>query len=129
MPPVDDIQNGLDRIWSSDFVQKNPKKSYQAYHPDEYNAVKAYVEGGAEPNSWPTTLLGEGLALVEKGRRALAAPEPEPEPVPPAFVNSSIKAGQTLKGNVMWAVETSGDVAKVEFWANNLKLGEDVTGT
>lgn len=67
MSAQDDIQTGLDRIWSSDFVQKNPKKSYQGYHPDEFNAVKAYVEGGAEPVPWPTTLLGDGLALVERG--------------------------------------------------------------
>lgn len=82
MSAQDDIQTGLDRIWSSDFVQKNPKKSYQGYHPDEFNAVKAYVEGGAEPVPWPTTLLGDGLALVERGRRALE-PEPPPPPPPP----------------------------------------------
>lgn len=75
---TDDIQTGLDRIWSSDFVQKNPKKSYQAYHPDEYNRVKAYVEGGAEPTPWPTTLLGDGLCLVERGRRGIGTPDPPP---------------------------------------------------
>ena len=79
MSAEQDIQTGLDRIWSSDFVQKNPKKSYQAYHPDEYNRVKTYVEGGSEPSPWPTTLLGDGLALVERGRRTLS-PDPEPPP-------------------------------------------------
>ena len=86
MSAEQDIQTGLDRIWSSDFVQKNPKKSYQAYHPDEYNRVKAYVEGGSAPSPWPTTLLGDGLALVERGRRA-AAPAPTPPPSDAYFVN------------------------------------------
>lgn len=81
------IQTGLDRIWSSDFVQKNPKKSYQAYHPDEYNRVKAYVEGGSEPNPFPTTLLGSGLALVERGRRQLAPPPPPPPPPPSTYTH------------------------------------------
>lgn len=45
--------------------------------------------------------------------------------VPPQFVSSSIVAGQKLSGTVTWSVATSGDVASVEFWANNAKISTD----
>ncbi len=121
------LKAALQKIWASSFVQENPKKAYQGYHPAEYQAVADYIGGGNKPTSF-TSALGEGLAAVEEIARELGVVEPVPVPVPPEFVNSSIKAGQTLKGNVMWAVETAGDVAKVEFWANDTKVGEDVSG-
>jgi hypothetical protein len=39
------------------------------------------------------------------------------------LVSSSISAGAALSGTVSWSVATSGDVSKVEFWANGSLLG------
>jgi hypothetical protein len=39
------------------------------------------------------------------------------------LVTSSISAGAALSGTVSWSVATSGDVSKVEFWANGSLLG------
>lgn len=69
----EDIQN----LWSNDFVQKNPKKSYAAYYPNEYSVVQAYLAGGPEPTAASlTSKLGKGLVAAERERRADAADVP-----------------------------------------------------
>lgn len=113
MSAEQDIQTGLDRIWSSDFVQQNPKKSYQAYHPDEYNRVKAYVEGGAEPNPFPTTLLGSGLALVERGRRQLTPPNPTPTQKPGIPTGLAAAVVNTNQVKLTWDANPASDQVDV----------------
>lgn len=72
------IESGLDDIWSSDFVQKNPKKSYPAYYPTESSAVNAYLNGGVEPNFSGFSKLGRGLCEIEKRRREIEVVDPPP---------------------------------------------------
>ena len=43
---------------------------------------------------------------------------PELAPTPPSTVSNSLTAGATLTGTVAWTVETAGDCAAVEFWAD-----------
>ena len=72
------LQEAIQNIWSSDYVQKNPNKSYKASYANEYAAVGAYLNGGPEPNWSGYSKLGKGLCEAEKERRLA-----EPEPVPP----------------------------------------------
>lgn len=73
------LQEAINNIWSSDYVQKNPNRSYKTASQVEYNAVAAYLAGGPEPN-WSTfTKLGKGLCEAEKHRRGEVV-----TPVPPA---------------------------------------------
>jgi hypothetical protein len=57
------------------------KNSYRKDNPNEYQAVTAYLKGGARP-AGVTTDMGTGLLLAEDARRELGTPEP-PTPLPP----------------------------------------------
>lgn len=80
MSAYDDITEGLDEIRRSAFVSGTTKKSYRQASPQESPRVFAYLDGGAEPSPFPTTLMGSGLTKVERGRRALA-PKPPPSSI------------------------------------------------
>ncbi len=75
------LQEALQNIWSSDYVQKNPNKSYKTQHGAEYSAVAAFLGGGAEPDWSGYSKMGKGLCEVEKERRAASVPVP-PDPPP-----------------------------------------------
>lgn len=78
------LEQAIQNIWSSDYVQKNPNKAYKASYAVEYAAVAGYLQGGAEPNWSKYSKLGQGLCEVEKERRLAAQPvPPEPVPIPP----------------------------------------------
>ena len=79
MSASEDILAGLKRIFGSAFFQQNPKKTYKDYHPDEYAAITAMLDGGAVPSVF-TSEAGRGFAQVEAARRALAPPPPPPPP-------------------------------------------------
>lgn len=46
---------------------------------------------------------------------------------PATLVSSSPADGATISGIVNWTIQTSGDVASVEFWSDNVKLGTDTS--
>jgi polysaccharide lyase-like protein/Big-like domain-containing protein len=46
---------------------------------------------------------------------------------PPAYGSSDPASGTTLSGTVTWTVQTSGDVASVEFWMDNQRLATDTS--
>lgn len=74
MSALDDITSGLKDIERSAFVSGHTKKSYEDSNPTEANKVLSYLNGGSAPNPLPTTLMGQGLVKVERGRRALQEP-------------------------------------------------------
>lgn len=80
MPGLSDIASGLTKIQQSAFVGGHTKKSYEDANPAEAGRVFAYLSGGNPPNPWPTTLMGQGLSEVERGRRTLASQPPVPGP-------------------------------------------------
>lgn len=90
MSAYDDITEGLDEIRRSAFVSGTTKKSYKQASPQEAPRVFSYLDGGAEPSPFPTTLMGSGLTKVERGRRALS---PTPPPPPPTGYPASYFAG------------------------------------
>lgn len=59
-----------------------PNDSYRTDNPGEYQAVRAYLDGGARPTSPVATHLGTALVLLEDARRELAPPPPPPAPPP-----------------------------------------------
>lgn len=81
MSAADDIAQGLDEIRRSAFVSGHTKKSYEDANPAESARVFGYLDGGAVPSPFPTSLMGSGLTKVERGRRALVAPPPLPSNV------------------------------------------------
>lgn len=78
MDTIDQIQ---DNLWTSDYVQKNPNKSYKSQYNAEYLAVAEYMNGGDRPNPANYSKMGKTLVGLEDQRRAVT-PEPEPEPPP-----------------------------------------------
>lgn len=85
MSSYDDITEGLKKIHDSVYVSGTKRtSSYKSGHTNdgEYPRVKTYLDGGAVPSPWPTTLMGQGLSLVERGRRTLPVTPPDP-PDPP----------------------------------------------
>lgn len=66
-----DLKHAIQLIWGSDYVQKNPTKSYKNAHQAEYTAVAAYINGGARPSSTSGySDMGLGLIESEDVRRA-----------------------------------------------------------
>ena len=81
--PLENVDKGLDDIWGSDYVQKNPNKSYKTQYATEYQKVAAYLNAGARPDPAGFSKMGRGLVQLEDARRGLLTdPEPEPEPPP-----------------------------------------------
>jgi len=76
------IELGLDNIFGSDYVQKNPTKAYKITYANEYVAVGSYLNGGPEPADFLSfSKMGRGLCLIEYQRRLMVTEEPEPTPV------------------------------------------------
>ncbi len=96
------LQEALQNIWSSDYVQKNPNKAYKTSYGSEYAAVAAYLNGGAEPNWSGFSKMGKGLCEVEKERR-LAVPPVDPPPVDPPPVDPP-PSGSAIPSNGVIAV-------------------------
>lgn len=92
------LQEAIQNIWSSDYVQKNPNKAYKTSYAAEYAAVGAYINGGAEPANWQTfSKLGKGLVEAEKERRGevVTPVPPDPTPVPSdAYFVSDYSSGK-----------------------------------
>ena len=82
--PEENVDSGIDNIWQSDYVQKNPNKAYKTSYGTEYSAVAAYLNGGPRSDPASFSKMGKGLVAMEDARRQLAVvtPEPEPEPQP-----------------------------------------------
>lgn len=99
MSAYDDIAQGLDEIRRSAFVAGTTKKSYRQASPQEAPRVFAYLDGGAEPSPFPTTLMGSGLTKVERGRRALV---PEPPPPPDPDVTKTLNRFADFDPGIAW---------------------------
>lgn len=110
MSAYDDINEGLDEIRRSAFVSGTTKKSYKQASPKEAPRVFGYLDGGAEPSPFPTTLMGSGLTKVERGRRALVPPPPPP-PDPVWVSPLRITSGGVYSGN--WEATQPGQAAIV----------------
>ena len=54
----DRLKAALTLLWSDDYTQKNPSKSYKASFPSEYNALAAFLNGGADPGDVFTSKHG-----------------------------------------------------------------------
>lgn len=80
------LQEAINNIWTSDYVQKNTNKSYKAAYNAEYNQVAAYLNGGAEPNWSGFSKMGKGLCEAEKHRRGEIVIPPVPPDPPPSGV-------------------------------------------
>lgn len=94
------LDDAKGNIWSSDFVQKNPRKAYQQYYSAEYRAVSTYLNGGAEPDFSGFSKLGKGLCQLEKARRAGTSPAPPDEPPTLLFNEANLRTGFTTITNV-----------------------------
>jgi polysaccharide lyase-like protein len=113
MSAADDIRAGLTDVWSSDFVQANPKKAYAGYYPAEYDAVAAYLAGGPAPNLTGFSKLGRGLCAIEAARRSLEPPPPDPEPTTPPRWNGDWETGDlTQYGGVERKMTVNPDGSK-----------------
>jgi hypothetical protein len=94
------LQEAINNIWSSDYVQSNPRKSYKNQYAQEYGIVAAYLAGGAEPN-WSTfTKIGKGLCEAEKVRRGAVVTPPDPVPPDPTPVGNPYFDGSVASGKI-----------------------------
>jgi hypothetical protein len=105
------FQSGIQDVWSSDYVQKNPNKSYKNQYSAEYLEVAAYINGGSEPDFSGFSRMGRGLCEIEKQRRLVEQPEPgpgpEPEPEPSPISGLRFPAaGHKWGGNEQQAIMT-----------------------
>src|SRR6186997_950892 len=77
MTAIDDISSGLQKQAASKYVKAGGKvKPYASDNPVESPRVLSYLSGGPEPSPWPTTLMGQGFAEIERGLRSLASGPP-----------------------------------------------------
>lgn len=74
---MDTLEQILENLWGSDYVQANPNKSYKVQYNDEYLAVAAYMGGGTRPDATNYSKMGKVLIGLEDNIRA-GAPIPEP---------------------------------------------------
>jgi hypothetical protein len=71
------LQEAINNIWSSDYVQTNPRKSYKNQYPAEYATVSGFLNGGAVPSNWQSfSKMGKGLVEAEIERRGEVIPPP-----------------------------------------------------
>lgn len=81
---MDTLDQILENLWSSDYVQSNPRKSYKSQYSNEYNSVAKYMADGTRPDPTNYSKMGKTLVGLEDQIRAGdVTPEP-PEPVPPS---------------------------------------------
>ena len=74
------LKEAIQSIWSSDYVQKNPNKSYKIQHNAEYLKVAEYLQGGSKPDWSGYSKMGQGLCEAEYERRQAGGEPPEPPP-------------------------------------------------
>jgi len=74
---MDTLDQILENLWSSDYVQKNPNKAYKVQYNDEYLAVAAYMGGGARPDIATYSKMGKVLVGLEDNIRG-GIPDPPP---------------------------------------------------
>ena len=77
---MDTIEQILERLWGSVYVQKNPTKSYKTQYNTEYLAVAKYMTEGIRPNTTGYSQMGLVLVGLEDHVRA-GSPDPNPEPI------------------------------------------------
>ena len=75
---MDTLDQILDNLWTSDYVQKNPTKAYKTQYNAEYLAVAAYMQGGTRPDV--TNYSKMGKVLVGLQDNIPADPDPAPDP-------------------------------------------------
>jgi len=75
---VDTLDQILNNLWTSDYVQKNPTKAYKSQYNAEYLAVASYMQGGARPNDAAYSKMGKVLVGLEDNIRADSPPPPPP---------------------------------------------------
>jgi hypothetical protein len=110
-----DLERALQNLWSNDFVQKNPRKSYQGYYAGEYDKVAAYINGGPRPDPANFSKLGKGLVEVEdKIREGVTVPPPE------RTYSSSIEDGDTVPNGTTWTITAEPPPDSVEFWVDGV---------
>jgi len=79
---MDTLDQILENLWDSDYVQKNPTKSYKTQYNSEYLAIAQYMSGGTRPaNTTNYSKMGRVLVGLEDNIRAGTTPEPEPDPI------------------------------------------------
>ena len=72
------------------------------------------------------------IPVVVRQPKKVVPPKPTPQPKPPvvaprlAITGQSVTEGQTAEGLVLWRVETTGKVARVEFVVDGSVRGTDV---
>jgi len=85
-----DLDNAIQNIWGSDYVQKNPNKAYKVTYAAEYLSVADYINGGTRPDPTNYSKLGKGLVEAEDVKRSLVIVPPPP------FVSNMLLASQTI---------------------------------
>jgi Polysaccharide lyase len=81
---IDTLDQILDNLWTSDYVQKNPNKSYKTQYNNEYVAVAEYMKGGTRPNPTNFSKMGRTLVGLQDNINAgVPVPPPPPPPPPP----------------------------------------------
>jgi hypothetical protein len=120
------LQEAINNIWQSDYVQINPRRAYKVSYSAEYAAVAAYLNGGPEPDWSDYSKMGKGLCEAEKHRRSETAPVPEPEPEP------TPDPGDGTVHNVPTTIDKSGgsDVtSQLQSWLASLPSGTPTNPT
>ena len=74
------LQEAIQNIWASDYVQRNPNRAYRTTYAAEYAKVAEFLNGGPEPDWSGFSRLGKGLCEAEVERRKATDPGPEPPP-------------------------------------------------
>ena len=74
---MDTLEQILDNLWTSVYVQKNPSKAYKSQYNAEYLAVAEYMNGGQRPNTTSYSKMGKVLVGLEDQIRA-STPSPPP---------------------------------------------------
>lgn len=75
---MDTLDQILENLWSSDYVQTNPKKSYKSQYNAEYTAIAKYMSDGTRPNPTNYSKMGKVLVGLEDQVRAVMPPDPPP---------------------------------------------------
>lgn len=79
---MDTLDQILDNLWTSDYVQKNPNKAYKTQYNTEYMTIAQYMNGGTRPNPTNYSKMGKVLVGLEDQRRANVPPVPPVGEIP-----------------------------------------------
>lgn len=67
---MDTLDQILDNLWSSTYVQSNPSKAYKTQYNEEYLAVAQYMNSGVRPDTTGYSKMGRVLVGLEDHIRA-----------------------------------------------------------